>query len=313
MQWTRSRALLVGNVYGHPYGPEQEDRDIQLDLSIVGELNGHGRAPWVLGGDWNRSPTACSPIAGTVMGTGQATQLFGKELGYFRVRRSLPPSTCAEATDIGLPDHLSIHLTIASSRLAHLGYRLRTIQRQPNPPSKDSTVVASPLPSDLDEAWQQRHRQAEEAFLSRFDEVADGMRGRGAFKLEPRTPGCPQAVDGTAVPEWRLQFRTLSRLISTVPVVPDLPSQLRQQLLRWSLLRDEIAQTPGFAYIDPNVLRRTRNQRWAQWTKDSLAKGAGPLHRWAKRTKADGIWASLHHNSTSCALDPRQAAATGYL
>ncbi len=220
VQWTRSRALLVGNVYGHSYGPEQEDLNTQLDLLIAGELNGHGRVPWIIGGDWNRSPAACSHIAGTVIGTGRATQLFGKELDYFRVSRCSPPSTCTEAAEIGLPDHVAIQLAIDSPRLAHLGYRLRTIQRAQQPPSKDSAVVASPLPLDLDAAWQQWHQQAEEAYLSRFDEITDGMRGRGAFQLEPRTLGCPQTVDGTAVPAWWLRFHTLSQQISLVPTTP---------------------------------------------------------------------------------------------
>ncbi len=64
------------------------------------------------------------------------------------------------------------------------------------------------------------------------------------------------------------------------------------------------AQIPGVAYIDPRAIRRIGNQRWAQWTKDSLMKGAGPLRRRAKRAKADGVWSALRYNSTSCTLDP---------
>ena len=54
LQWTRTTKLLIGK---DGMTPEDDAMNHKIQGAIQEELQGLGRVPWIIGGDWNQEPT----------------------------------------------------------------------------------------------------------------------------------------------------------------------------------------------------------------------------------------------------------------
>ena len=92
-QWTRRHKLYIINLYGKGgMNPEDGTQNHKLQTEAQQELQGLGRVPWIIGGDWNQEATQVEltwEIGGEIARTGSATQEHGRELDWFMVSRAM--------------------------------------------------------------------------------------------------------------------------------------------------------------------------------------------------------------------------------
>ena len=93
VQWTRRTKVHIVNIYGKERKKaEDNEQNHKLQGRVQQELQGLGRVPWIIGGDWNQEPgkvTDIWEIGGEIARTGTATHELGGELDWFMLSLSL--------------------------------------------------------------------------------------------------------------------------------------------------------------------------------------------------------------------------------
>ena len=119
IQWTRKSKLQLVNIYG--FDSRQEDclgKNAALQEAIGKDLRGLGRAPWVIGGDWNMEPEQIRGTweqGGEILRTGQHTHSHGKELDWFLCSERLPIVGVHQVQEQPFVGHHAIQMELQSS------------------------------------------------------------------------------------------------------------------------------------------------------------------------------------------------------
>ena len=315
--WTRSRNLHLVSFYGFHSGHVNALEDnIRLLGLLQEEKAALGRVPFVAGGDWNLRPHELGPLfemGFRVVASGQATQIFGKELDYFLVNADLPVN-CARTfgEELWLGDHRPVCLKLDTVNRPPEGWVWQPVRRfeidgETVRAHKDDYVPALEAGS-LEHVYAQWCDNMHHWLGSTLGN-AHGLEGpwRGmAPRMVRSSRGAPQGITGVATSgEGRrlgLELGRLRRLLH-LPVRPANPQQLGERL---SLLAKLGMEKAGFSEIVcrkldlelrlkrvDSCLRRQRITGWREFVRDSRSRPR-KLYDWIKRVSVKLGSAGLH-------------------
>ena len=63
VQWTRRMKIHIVNIYGKEgKTTEDDEHNHKVQGNVQEQLQGLGRVPWIIGGDWNQEPGKVTDI-----------------------------------------------------------------------------------------------------------------------------------------------------------------------------------------------------------------------------------------------------------
>ena len=137
-----------------------QQRNSALHRAIYQELHMLGRAPYVIGGDWNLSPEQLLPTwqrPGWAVATGESTCDTGSQLDWFMVSPVMAPLATTTLCHAPVAVHRPVLLHLRHHWLVDLGWRVVTplpFKEAANDKARPTTVILQEDQS-LEAYWSQ--------------------------------------------------------------------------------------------------------------------------------------------------------------
>ena len=309
--WSRSKTLQVICLYGFDVGANAfQQRNSALHRAIYQELHMLGRAPYVIGGDWNLSPEQLLPTwqrPGCAVATGESTCDTGSQLDWFMVSPVMAPLATTTLCHAPVAVHRPVLLHLRHHWLVDLGWRVVTplpFKEAANDTERPTTVTLQEDQS-LEAYWSQ-WTTGWEKYLTEWHGVRGGQfLGRGKpLRWARNTVGAKQhKQDGSALNAAAQRMLLVLNRVRRIRILLRVrPAGFEQELKRlYHLVPQAKGNEEGlYALLSQEYqrkvqqLRKERGALWKTWVDQMWAANPGKVFKWIKKLDSDEGMAGLH-------------------